>query len=183
MTINWKKSLIVLVALNIFLTPAVHAAQNDPTFFTHVGSLVRDDLIFSRFVQASFLAVDEGSQALATVQGSAIMATLAPVTEPALTVWGRVTVTAYSSSYDETDDSPYVTARGTATRDGVIAANFLPFGTKVSLPELFGDKVFVVEDRMHFRYSTGRVDIWMPTKWEAKEFGKNFGQLVIVEES
>jgi len=55
-------------------------------------------------------------------------------------------------------------------RDGIVAANFLPFGTEVRIPELFGDKVFVVKDRMH-RRKTNFVDIWMPSKQLAKEFG------------
>jgi len=43
-------------------------------------------------------------------------------------------------------------------RDGVIATNILPFGTKVRIPEIFGDKVFVVEDRMARKHAD-RVDI------------------------
>jgi 3D (Asp-Asp-Asp) domain-containing protein len=43
----------------------------------------------------------------------------------------------------------------------MIAANWLPFGTKVKIPELFGDKIFTVEDRMNARYGFGRIDIWM----------------------
>lgn len=178
MTKNTRKSIIILVAINILLTPAVYAAQNDATFFAHMGGLVRDDAVFARFMRA----VTAEDEQLATIGGSALVATFAPLAEPTLKIWGHVTATAYSSSYDETDDTPFITARGTLTRDGIIAANFLPFGTRVRLPELFGDKVFVVEDRMHARYATGRVDIWMPTKWDAKNFGKQLTQLVIIEE-
>lgn len=81
-----------------------------------------------------------------------------------------VWVTAYSSAPEETDDTPFITAQGTPVRDGIIAANFLSFGTKVKIPELFGDRIFIVEDRMHSR-KKNFVDIWMPTKQEAKEFG------------
>ena len=52
-----------------------------------------------------------------------------------------------------------------------IAANFLPMGTKVRFPDLYGDKIFVVRDRMNARYGYGRGDIWMPTKAEAISFG------------
>lgn len=83
----------------------------------------------------------------------------------------ELTVTGYSSSYDETDDDPHITASGSETRDGIVATNLLPFGTKVRIPEEFGDRVFVVEDRMHRRFSD-RVDIWFPSKSEAKQFGK-----------
>src|SRR3989338_6396754 len=39
----------------------------------------------------------------------------------------EVWVTAYSSSPDETDDTPFITASGGDVRDGVMAAYFLPF--------------------------------------------------------
>jgi 3D (Asp-Asp-Asp) domain-containing protein len=79
-------------------------------------------------------------------------------------------ITAYSSTPDQTDDTPFVTAAGTTVRDGIVAANFLPLYTKIRIPELFGDKVFVVEDRMHERFSN-RVDIWFPDRASAKNFG------------
>lgn len=81
-----------------------------------------------------------------------------------------VTVTAYSSTPDQTDDSPFTTANGTRVRDGIVAANFLRFGTRVRLPDYSGDKVFVVTDRMHPRFSD-RMDIWMETREAAQQFG------------
>ena len=83
----------------------------------------------------------------------------------------KITATAYSSTPDETDDSPFITASGTWVYDGVIASNFLPFGTKVRFPELFRDKVFTVDDKMHKRFTDTRVDIWFPDKESAKKFG------------
>ena len=82
-----------------------------------------------------------------------------------------VSVTGYSSTPDQTDHTPFITASGIHVRDGVAAANFLPFGTVFRIPELFGDKTFVVEDRMHNRYWMN-VDIWFPEKDLAKEFGR-----------
>lgn len=81
-----------------------------------------------------------------------------------------VPATAYSSTKDQTDESPFITAMGTHVRSGVIAANFLPLGTVVKIPELFGNKTFVVEDRMHSRYFY-QIDIWFPSRGEAKDFG------------
>jgi 3D (Asp-Asp-Asp) domain-containing protein len=92
----------------------------------------------------------------------------------------EVWVTAYSSTPEETDDTPFVTASNTETRDGVVAANFLPFGTKLQIPEHFGDKVFTVEDRMH-RRKTNFVDIWMPTKKDAMNFGISYSEIIILE--
>jgi len=83
----------------------------------------------------------------------------------------RVVVTAYSSTIWETDDNPFVTAAGTWVREGIVANNMLPFGTKIKIPELYGDKVFVVEDRMHWRKGYYHVDIWFASYREAKNFG------------
>lgn len=102
---------------------------------------------------------------------------LPPPPAPPLTY--HVWVTAYSSTPEETDDTPFFTASGSRVREGVIAANFLPFGTKVTIPELFGDRVFTVEDRMH-RRKNEFVDIWMPNKWDAEEFGIKRATLVVV---
>lgn len=81
-----------------------------------------------------------------------------------------VTVTAYSSTPDQTDSSPFIMASGNRVHDGAVAANFLPMGTKIMLPEIHGEKIFVVEDRMHRRFSD-RIDIWMETEEEALQFG------------
>jgi 3D (Asp-Asp-Asp) domain-containing protein len=90
----------------------------------------------------------------------------------------EVPLTAYSSSVDETDDTPFITASGNYVRDGVAAANFLPIGTKFKIPELYGDKVFVVEDRMHTSYNY-RIDLWFPSKEEAIIFGLKTAEVEI----
>lgn len=92
-------------------------------------------------------------------------------------VW--VMVTAYSSAPEETDGSPYITAKNTFVRDGVVAANFLPFNTRLRLPNYFGDKDFVVEDRMNTRYYE-RIDIWMPSKAAAKQWGAKWVKVEIL---
>lgn len=79
-------------------------------------------------------------------------------------------MTAYTSAVDECDADPFTAADGTQTYDGMVAANFLPFGTKIRVPALFGDKVFVVHDRMNARYNM-RVDVWMKDKKVARQFG------------
>lgn len=80
-------------------------------------------------------------------------------------------VTAYSSSLWETDDDPNITASGTLVRSGVVANNLLPFDTKVRIPKLYGDRIFIVEDRMNSRKDSYQLDIWFPSYWEAKKFG------------
>lgn len=95
---------------------------------------------------------------------------------------GVVPVTAYSSTPDQTDDSPFIMASGKHVYDGAIAANFLPLGTKVRFPEMYGDKIFTVEDRMNKRYSY-KMDIWMTTRQEAQKFGLRKLKYEIVKES
>ena len=82
-----------------------------------------------------------------------------------------IIVTAYSSTPDQTDNTPFITASGQRVHDGIIASNFLPFGTKVQFPYIFGDKIFQVEDRMHKKYNNSRVDIWFPDRASAQLFG------------
>jgi 3D (Asp-Asp-Asp) domain-containing protein len=91
--------------------------------------------------------------------------------EPRLVETLTVTVTAYSSTVLETDESPYFTASGAHVRDGTVASNLLPFGTKIKIPELYGDKTFVVEDRLHWSAGKDKIDIWFPSYQEALNFG------------
>jgi len=91
----------------------------------------------------------------------------------------HLTVTAYSSTPDQTSGDPYITASGSHVRDGVIAANFLPIGAKVRFPEKFGNKIFTVEDRMSARYWY-RADIWMPSRELAKEWGVKYTTIEII---
>lgn len=100
----------------------------------------------------------------------------------ALTVTKKqwVTVTAYSSTVDQTDSSPFYTASGTHVHNGTIASNFLKFGTKVRFPSVYPDRIFIVEDRMNVRFN-GRVDIWFPTRQEAKRFGAKHLEIEVLK--
>lgn len=85
-----------------------------------------------------------------------------------------VLVTAYSSTIEQTDSTPFITASNKKVYDGLVAANFLSFGTKIRIPEIFDDKVFTVDDRMHRRFNNAkpqRIDIWFSTLAAAKKFG------------
>jgi len=90
-----------------------------------------------------------------------------------------IVVTAYNSEVGQTDDSPFITAFNTHVRDGIVATNFLPKGTLVRFPELFGDKEFVVEDRMNKRYYY-HMDIWMADHSDAVNFGAKFLKMEIL---
>ena len=83
----------------------------------------------------------------------------------------KMTITAYSSTVCQTDSTPFITASNSWVRKGIVANNFFPFGTRIRIPEYFGDKIFDIEDRMHWRKSNEHIDIWFPTKQEAINFG------------
>ena len=93
----------------------------------------------------------------------------------------EVIVTAYSSSVWETQGDPFITASGKRVEDGIIANNFLPFGTEIKLPEIFGDKIFTVQDRMHFRKSDHHFDVWFPSHKQALNFGAQTSEIEIVK--
>lgn len=84
------------------------------------------------------------------------------------------TLFAYSSTIGQTDADPFTTATGARVTDGIVANNCLPFGTKVRFPMVFGDKEFVVADRMAVRHGCYSFDIWQATTAEAKQFGRQF---------
>lgn len=80
------------------------------------------------------------------------------------------TVTAYTSSVDETDEDPFITASGATVRNGTLACpSKYEFGTIV---EIDGVR-YTCEDRMNKRYRhTERFDIWVQTKRDAFQWGK-----------
>ena len=90
----------------------------------------------------------------------------------------KISVTAYNSEVGQTDSTPFETADGTHVRDGIVAANFLPLGTRIKFPELYGDKEFVVKDRMNARYYY-KADIWMAEKPDAIQFGHQYTRIEI----
>ncbi len=92
-----------------------------------------------------------------------------------------VIVTAYSSTPWETWGDPFITASGSTVRKGIVANNLLPFGTELRLPEIYGEKIFVVEDRMNSRKGPYHVDIWFPSYSEAVNFGVKTTYIEILE--
>jgi 3D (Asp-Asp-Asp) domain-containing protein len=96
----------------------------------------------------------------------------------------RFTMTAYNSEEAQCDSTPCITANGfNVCEHGVedtVAANFLPFGTKIRVPELFGDKIFIVRDRMNQRYQE-RVDVWMLHKDNAIDFGVKYPLIEVLK--
>lgn len=93
-------------------------------------------------------------------------------------------ITAYNSEVGQTDDSPCTTANGFNVcihgKEDTIAANFLSFGSKVRIPDLFGDRVFIVRDRMNSRFHD-RLDVWMINKMDAKKFGVRLAKIEVIK--
>lgn len=109
------------------------------------------------------------SKAVINSPGESVKLTLAEDQKPDRVM--TAVITAYNSVPGQTDDSPFIAATGKRVHDSMIAANKLPFGTKVVMRSLFGDKVFIVEDRMNSRYGLGRIDVWMASVPDARQFG------------
>jgi len=117
---------------------------------------------------------------LLSIQDNSLIAS-SPLPSPRVVKTIKMVATAYSSTPQQTDNDPFITAGGTYVRDGTIANNLLPFGTKIRIPELYGDKIFVVEDRMSSKKGYYHIDIWFPSYWEAKDFGAKITYVEILE--
>jgi 3D (Asp-Asp-Asp) domain-containing protein len=92
-----------------------------------------------------------------------------------------VTLTAYSSTEDQCDDTPHITASNKPVRNGIIAVSNdlmeewgLTFGQRVLIP---GHGLFEVQDRMNRRWQK-KVDIWHNDREAARLFGRQQGVLI-----
>ena len=91
----------------------------------------------------------------------------------------RAVVTAYSSSSDETADDPFITASGDRVRHGIVACSRdFPFGSKF----LIDGQVYECLDRLARRFDD-RIDIWMPSKEAAVNYGKKVLVVEVLDES
>jgi len=141
--------------------------------------------IYSRTNKAE-AETDEAKENLpifATIQGQALLPISSiPQTEIKVVRRIKVVTTAYSSTTCQTDNTPFITASGSYVKDGIVANNLLPFGTKIRIPELYGERIFVVEDRMNQKKGYYHVDVWFSSYWEAKCFGAKNTYIEIIEE-
>ncbi len=165
-----NKLFVSLLSATLFVAPF-------PGFGTGAGvaSLSNTILAYASSVkqvkQANYAPILSRDRNLMFTQGNALLSYSQPPNQDSQIIRRiDVVVTGYSSTPEQTDDTPFITAQGTAVRDGIVAANFLPFGAKIKMPTIYGDKVFVVEDRMHPRKKY-QVDIWFPNTEQAIHFG------------
>jgi 3D (Asp-Asp-Asp) domain-containing protein len=141
------------------------------------GSLM--DIVITKINKELNNSYNQAELSLPIIQQNSLIAVSNPSPKPIRKI--KMIVTAYSSTPEETDNTPFITASGSKVRDGIVANNLLPFGSKIRIPEVFGDKIFEVEDRMHFRKSNYQLDVWFSNKEEAKEFGAKIATIEIIE--
>ena len=87
-------------------------------------------------------------------------------------------VTAYTSTEEETDDTPFLTASGETVGPGTIACPLrLKFGTIIQIEK----RIFKCNDRMNLRYRhTNHFDIWVESKDEAIAWGRKTVEVSII---
>ncbi len=164
----WNHRLIValfLVSLIISPISSVNAAPLTTTTATTTTTVVTTNTTITSDSETSDKAVGTRNE----IDQPAVIEVTPPVLPSVLRTYS-IDVTAYTSTVEECDSDPFITADGSRVRDGIIAANFLPFGTKVRFPSLFGDRVFEVHDRMNKRYNL-RADVWMNNGSAMRQFG------------
>lgn len=131
---------------------------------------------------ASILGTNVSANSGPVVTDTTMVTAMTPTgaTVPVLHKFYTVQVSGYNSEVAQTDDNPFITASGTHVRDGVVATNMFPFGTAIKIPSLYGNKIFVVEDRMNSRYQNN-VDIWFADKTEALKLGRRTIQIEVIK--
>lgn len=88
--------------------------------------------------------------------------------------------TYYSADLNQTDGSPCISADGTNichTKENIIAANWLPFNTKVKIK----DKIYRVADRMNQRYQKPHIDILVKSSFDARNAGRQKVKIEILK--
>lgn len=194
MPLSRRQSTVLLIIIAcvfqfiLFYAPALadkavetaNAQTNDEEMIISNENLLKDDAIDA---EAAKLMKEVATKANAATTTDEIATTTEKVA-PKVVRTSTHTMTAYNSEVAQTDDSPCITANGfNVCEHGIedtIAANFLPMGTKVRIPDLFGDRIFVVRDRMNKRYSS-RVDIWMKDRTSAINFGVKVAKIEVLE--
>lgn len=190
-----KQHIILLVIIAcvfqfvLFYTPALAdeavKKANINANILKVYATEADNLITTDLIVKDTLMDEEAAKLAAPIVpvASTTTAISASSTKKVVKTSSR-TITAYNSEAAQTDNSPCITANGFNLckhgQEDSIAANWLPFGTQVMIPELFGDRVFVVRDRMNSRFSD-RVDVWMLDHGQALKFGVKVATVQVLE--
>ncbi len=145
--------------------------QSSISLLALIGRYVVQLLPIAAFLFTNTLSAEVLAATTASEESLALILPTMPVYDGVLrpgVVLG-ITTTAYSSTPDQTDGSPFITASGSMVHPGVVAATrMIPLGTKVKIDGV----VYTVEDRMNARFGMrGRIDIWKHSVQEAREYG------------
>ena len=76
--------------------------------------------------------------------------------------------TAYTAIVSQTDSTPTITASAQKVREGVVANNCLPFGTRIKV----NNRIYEIQDRMNEKYRCDNFDIFIWKHSEAIDFGR-----------
>jgi|GEM_PF-2007142 3D (Asp-Asp-Asp) domain-containing protein len=176
---GWKllydafETMILLIFVGMSLFPAQALAFVNDVELTHLTLIFNRDPNLDNVAVVGIEAYPEGKTVARVLKSSSleVRSSLAEGT----TI--RVLSMAYSSTRDQTDASPFMTASGVKVGPGIIAANFLPFGTTVRI----GNNIYTVADRMNSRYDGKYViDIWKPSRFEAIQHGARILKLEVI---
>jgi len=194
-----RQNIVLLVIVScvfqfvLFYTPviadeAVNQAKsrNNDQEILNIGVMTKNAVMDQEAAKLAKPVENEPLTATTTPATTTPAISPSATTTPAVKVIKTSThvITAYNSEVGQTDDSPCITANGYNVCknlvEDTIAANFLKFGTRVRIPELFGDRVFVVRDRMN-RKHPNRVDVWMIERSDAIQFGIKTAKIEVIE--
>jgi 3D (Asp-Asp-Asp) domain-containing protein len=76
--------------------------------------------------------------------------------------------TEYTATVSQTDSTPTITASNQRIREGIVANNCLPFGTRIRV----NNNTYVIQDRMNQRYGCEDFDIYVKKYSQARHFGR-----------
>jgi len=177
-----KPGLIILLISGILFGISLPGTLKAPGAEADEGFALISTFRYAQVADLVEISDQKDSGELAIIEGNSLLPASNPANpEPQPVRRISVVITGYSSTFWETDDDPYITAAGTWVREGVIANNWFPFGTKIRIPQIFGDKIFVVEDRMSWTKGNYHIDVWFPSYWEALNFGAKRTYIEILE--
>jgi len=160
---NTKKSIFRLFFLSIFIASCLFIES--PFIFGN-----KEEMALAEVTIQDLSVNLEGK--LTILEGNSLVSLTNPaIPDPKVIKKMNVIITAYSSTVQETDESPFFTASGSYVKDGIVANNLLPFGTRIRIPEIYGDKIFLVEDRMNWKAGNYHIDIWEGSYQDALNFG------------
>jgi 3D (Asp-Asp-Asp) domain-containing protein len=167
LTLNLLFTFIIVISCLFFEIPLIFGRKDEETALAEA------------IIQSSSDNIEEK---LTISEGNSLISSANPTNpDPKVVRKINMVVTAYSSSVHETDETPLITASGTRVEDGIVASNLLPFGTRIRIPEIYGDKIFMVEDRMNWKAGNYHVDIWEDSYKDALNFGAKTTYIEVLE--